>query len=59
MMPIYLQRRKRRKTTQTDEAGAAPNLSGEGQAPGIEMLERSGADAGQWDSAYQQLFDRN
>jgi hypothetical protein len=59
MMPVYMQRKKRKQGAQAAGADMPVGLSGSPPAPGIEVLDKLGADAGQWDSAYQQLFDRN
>jgi hypothetical protein len=59
MTPVYSHRIVRKQGVQAGEQIAAPNLSGNGQAAGIEVLEKAGISAEQWDSAYQQLFDRS
>ncbi len=59
MTPVYSQRKMRKRGSQPVEANATPGMPGYIQVPGIEVLEKSNANAEQWDSAYQQLFDRN
>lgn len=59
MMPVYTQRKKRKQSAQAGAADAAAGLPGSLPAPGIEVLDKSGAATGQWNSAYERLFDRD
>lgn len=59
MTPVYSHRKQTKRSGYAGDVSAIPNLSGNEQTMGVEVLERSGANAEQWNSAYQQLFDRN
>jgi hypothetical protein len=59
MMPVYMQRKKRKQGAQAAVPDTPAGLSGSPRAPGIEVLDKSDTATEQWNSAYQQLFDRN
>jgi hypothetical protein len=59
MTPVYSHRKQNKRSGYAGDPGTIPNLSGNGQTMEVEVLDRSNADAEQWNSAYQQLFDRN